>query len=311
MANALREAEGLGLDTVQVFTKNQRQWKWAPLDAVARDEWLSEQKRLGWTGRAVSHDSYLINLASPDDSAGGLWEKSIATMREEIERCEALEIPFLVSHPGAHMIKDGTLSPEERVEAGLRKIARAYKRLLKETRGYRTIVCLEDTAGGGTTLGRTFEELGTLKRFIEEDAGDDARGRIGFCLDTCHALAAGYDIASHANGDGTGKKRTKAEGEALGEAMLAEFDRVCGLEHLRVLHLNDSLGARGSFRDRHAHIGKGNVALGAFAAVVKHPKLAGAPKIMETPKEDDEKGRPMDEVNLGVLRKMMGEGIRH
>ena len=107
-------------------------------------------------------------------------------------------------------------------------------------------------------------------------------------------------------GDGTGKKRTRAEGEALGAAMLAEFDRVCGLEHLRVLHLNDSLGARGSCRDRHAHIGKGNVALGAFAAVVRHPKLAGAPKIMETPKENDAKGRPMDEVNLGVLRKLRG-----
>lgn len=305
MANALREAESLGFETVQIFTKNQRQWKWAKLDPVARDEWLSEQKRLGWTGRTVSHDSYLINLASPDESPGGLRKKSLATMREEIERCEALEIPFLVSHPGAHMLKDGALSPQERVMEGLRRIAQAYKQLFRETRGYRTVVCLENTAGGGTTLGRTFEELGALKALIEEEAGPDAAGRVGFCIDTCHALAAGYDIASHANGDGTGKKRTRAEGEALGMAMLAEFDRICGLQHLRVVHLNDSIGSRASGRDRHAHIGKGNVALGAFAAVVNCPNLRSAPMILETPKENDEKGRPMDTVNLSVLQKLM------
>ncbi len=308
MSNALREAEGLGMETVQVFTKNQRQWKVNALEASVREEWLAEQKRLGWTGRVVAHDSYLINLASPDDGEGGLWEKSVEAMRTEIERCEELGIAYLVSHPGAHMLKDGSLAPEERVRAGLRRIARGYKRLLRETRGYRTIVCLENTAGGGTTLGRSFEELAALKGLIEEEAGGDAKDRIGFCVDTCHALAAGYDIAAHEEvereGKGTGKERSVAEGKALGMALLDEFDRVCGLGNLRVLHVNDSMGARGSCRDRHAHIGEGHVALGAFAAVVRRPGLAGVPKILETPKEESKNGRPMDEVNLARLKNL-------
>jgi len=302
MANALREADSLGLDTVQVFTKNQRQWKVPALKDEDREEWLAETARLGWQARPVAHDAYLINLASPDDSKGGLWEKSVALMREELLRCEALSIPLLVSHPGAHMIKDGATAPEECIERGLRRIARAYAQLFRETRGHRAMVCLENTAGGGTTLGRTFEELARCRELILGEAGADAEGRVGFCVDTCHALAAGYDIAGHEKGDGTGTKRTREEGEALGDAMLEEFDRVCGLSHLRVLHLNDSIGARGSRRDRHAHIGKGLVALGAFAAIVNRPELAGVPKILETPKENDARGIPMDRVNLKRLK---------
>ncbi|MBN4060319.1 deoxyribonuclease IV [Planctomycetaceae bacterium AH-315-I19] len=297
MSNAIREAEGLGMDTVQVFTKNQRQWKFKPLDDEVRDEWLAELARVGWMGgrgRAVAHDSYLINLASPDDE---LWEKSIALMREEIGRCEALGIPHLVSHPGAHM--------GQGVQAGLKRIAKAYGRLFKETSGCSTGMCLENTAGGGTTLGRSFEELGDLKRFIHDSAGGHADGRVGFCLDTCHALAAGYDIASHENGDGTGKKRTRAVAEKLGSAMLDEFDALCGLENLRVVHLNDSIGARASFRDRHAHIGKGNVAIGAFAAIVNRPELSDVPMILETPKGESESGKAWDTINLGKLRRLV------
>ena len=168
-------------------------------------------------------------------------------------------------------------------------------------------MCLEDTAGGGSTLGRTFEELADLAKYMHEEAGTDADGRVAFCLDTCHALASGYDIASHANGDGTGKKRTRSEAEALGEAMLDEFDAVCGLENLKVVHLNDSVGARGSHRDRHAHIGRGNVAIGAFASIVNRPELADVPMILETPKGEDDKGRPWDRVNLAKLRRMRSE----
>lgn len=293
MVNALDEAESLGLDTVQVFTKNQRQWKWKPLGDEARDDWLGGLDRLGWRGRTVAHDSYLINLASPDRA---LRDRSIALMREEICRCEALGIPFLVSHPGAHM--------GQGVERGLRRIAKAYKRLFHETRGFGNVLCLENTAGGGSTLGRTFEELRDLKAMIEEEAGGDADGRVGFCIDTCHALAAGYDIASHASGDGTGKRRTIAEGEALGRAWLAELDVTCGLEHVRVFHLNDSIGARGSRRDRHAHIGGGNVSKGAFSAVVSDPRLQSVPMILETPKGVNDKGVPWDTVNLRTLRRL-------
>lgn len=312
LETALLEAERLGLETVQVFTKNQRQWKVSPLDESARLAWLEELGRLGWGGRVVAHDSYLTNLASPDAE---LWEKSIALMRQEIERCAALSISLLVSHPGAHMLKEGPWSDAQRIEAGLVRIARAYKRLFRDTRGAPVTICLENTAGGGTTLGRRFDELARLRALILLEAQGDADlegpgqsgrgGRVGFCLDTCHALAAGYDIASTESGDSTGLKRSLAEGRTLGAAALAEFDRVCGLEHLRVVHLNDSLGGRGSRIDRHAHIGKGKVALGAFAAVVNEPALAACPMILETPKEDSARGEPMDRVNLKKLRGLL------
>jgi len=297
LVNALIEAQPLKLDTVQVFTKNQRQWTVPPLDPGAAKDWLAELTRLKWQQRTVSHASYLINLASPDDE---LWRKSIAAMRDEIERCQALSIPFLVHHPGAHM---GT-----GVEAGLRRIAKAYKQLYTQTRGCAVVTCLENTAGGGSTLGRSFEELAQLKAMIEQEAGADAAGRVGFCIDSCHALAAGYDIADTGAGDGTGTRRTVAQGEALGAAMLEELGRVCGLEHIRVLHLNDSLGSRGSHLDRHAHIGQGRVSIGAFAAMVNHPRLRGVPMILETPKGEDPSGRAWDAVNLGKLTRLTRRG---
>ncbi len=299
MTNAIDEAESLGLNTVQVFTKNQRQWKVKPLADDARDAWNDRRSEMGWGEHLVAHDSYLINLASPDDE---LWEKSINLMREEIDRCADLGIPNLVSHPGAHMRKQ--MDPEEAIEAGLQRIADAYKRLFKETKGAHVCMCFENTAGGGTTLGRTFEELARLAELVYEKCGKSAEGRVGFCFDTCHALAAGYDLASHANGDGTGKKRTRAGGRAIADEVLDEFDTICGLSNLRVLHLNDSKGARDSRVDRHEHIGKGHVGLGAFAAVVNRPELQGVPAIMETPKGDDEKGNPADAVNLKALKRL-------
>lgn len=313
LINALNDATSLKLDTVQVFTKNQRQWTVPPLDPAAARDWLAELARLGWQSRTVAHDSYLINLASPDDSPGGLWEKSIASMREELDRAAALSIPFLVSHPGAHMIKEGPLDPDQRIEAGLVRIARAYKKLLRDTRGYNVTICLENTAGGGTTLGVRFEHLARLRELILSEAGPDADlprdaasnpkgARIGFCLDTCHALAAGYDIST--TDPATDKKRTQAQGSALARAMLDHFDEVCGLPNLRVLHLNDSQGKHNSRLDRHAHIGTGHVAPGAFGAIASDPRLATIPKVLETPKEDDPKGTPMDTINLRTLRKL-------
>ncbi|MEM8834194.1 MAG: deoxyribonuclease IV [Planctomycetota bacterium] len=308
MTNALDEAAALRLDTVQVFTKNQRQWKVKPLEETARDAWLGLMDALGWRGRVVAHDAYLINLASPDDA---MWNKSIALMREEIERCAALAIPYLVSHPGAHMLKDNAY--EHGVEPGLVRIAKAYKKLFKDTTGYKVTMCLENTAGGGTTLGRTFEELARLRELILQEAGahadlpgqNEPGGRVGFCLDTCHALAAGYDIASHASGDGTGKKRTRAEAENLGSAWLDEADATIGLHRIGAFHLNDSKGARGSHIDRHEHIGKGNVALGAFAAIVNRSELAGTPMILETPKGENDKGVAWDTVNSRALKRLV------
>ncbi len=291
MVNALLEAETLGLDCVQVFTKNQQQWKAPPLKDDQRDAWLDKLRDLGWApkgksrGRAVSHASYLINLASPDDE---LREKSIALMREEIERCEILEIPYLVHHPGAYTTSDAP--------SGLARIATAHTRLLKDTAGYRTVVCLENTVGSGSNLGSRFEDLADLRARIIEATGQDTR--VGFCFDTCHAHAAGYPMHNRAEA----------------QAVLQEFDRTCGLEHLKVLHLNDSVGACASRKDRHAHIGEGTLtgtgkkpilSDSGFAAVVNHPTLRNTPKILETPKGHDDQGRPFDTINLGKLKRMI------
>ncbi|MBY0112973.1 MAG: deoxyribonuclease IV [Phycisphaerales bacterium] len=288
MVHALTEAVGLGMDTVQVFTKNQQQWHTKPLDEGMTREWLSELSRLGWTERVVSHAGYLSNLATPDDM---LWKKSIDLMTIEIERCEALSIPLLVHHPGAFT----TSSREE----GIERIAVAYKELLARTKGMRTILCLEGTVGAGFQLGGTFEELAAIRgRSIELTA---APNRIGYCLDTCHMHAAGYDM------------RTRASANAA----LDRFDQTCGLANLKAFHINDSKGPCGSHLDRHDHIGKGTIGGSlpdptpealrncGFAAVVNHPRLRDVPKLLETPKGDDPEGRPWDSINLYMLRSLV------
>lgn len=280
MSNALREAESLKMDTVQVFTKNQQQWRVRPLDPGAVNEWTSEVARLGWQGRAVAHASYLINLASPDDE---LWRKSVELMTVEIERCETLAIPFLVHHPGAFTTSD--------LETGLRRIAAAYQELFRRTAGYRTISCLENTAGAGSTIGRTFEELARLRELIIEasgDPGDLATTRVGYCFDTCHAHAAGYDLSS----------------EPSASAALTSMNRLCGLKNVRVVHLNDSKGACGSRLDRHEHIGKGTIGLPGFGVVVNRHEWKKTPKILETPKGKTERGLAWDTLNLRRLRRL-------
>jgi deoxyribonuclease-4 len=290
LVNALRQAEALRLDTVQIFTKNQQQWRVRPLDPAVVREWRAETARLGWDrggptggGRTVSHASYLINLASPDDE---LWRRSVDLMTEEIERCEALAIPFLVHHPGSYT--DG--SPE----SGLARIVDAYTELFRRTPGYSTVSCLEGTVGAGRTLGGRFEHLAELRRRILDASGQS--DRLGFCLDTCHMHAAGYDL----------RTREQARG------VLGEFDRVCGLAHVRVVHLNDSSGAAGSKLDRHAHIGEGTIGGGVrrlrssgFAEFVNHPALARVPKILETPKGNTPRGTPWDLVNVNRLRRLV------
>jgi deoxyribonuclease-4 len=283
ISNALLEAESLNMDTVQIFTKNQQQWKVAPLSKETIDDWSGHLKRLGWQGRIVAHASYLINLASPNDE---LWEKSIDLMRVELERCEAHAISFLVHHPGSPT-GSGT-------DLGLKRIAAAYKRLFKDTKGFKTISCLENTVGAGSTLGRSFQELAQMRELIVEATGSPAR--IAFCFDTCHAHAAGYDIADRAAAD----------------RVLDAFDATCGLKNLRVVHMNDSKAPMGSKRDLHEHLGegtigkhaKGKLANTGFAAVANHPDLASVPMILETPKGNNKSGTPYDTLNLQALRKL-------
>jgi len=270
--NALIQAAQLNLDCVQVFTKNQRQWNFKPLTDEQVQVWLDHQRSTKIT-QVVSHDSYLINLASPDAQAR---KKSIALFREELSRCEQLGIPHLVAHPGAHM---GAGEP-----AGIKRIAKSLDQVHKQLPGLSVVTCLEITAGQGTGLGYRFEHLAQI---IDQANDPD---RLAVCLDTAHLIEAGYDLTS-----ASGCK-----------AMLQECDQVLGLGRVRVLHVNDSKTPRGSRVDRHEHIGHGHVSLDAFKVIVKHPRFKSAPKILETPKATAPDGRPWDTVNLEVLTKLAG-----
>jgi deoxyribonuclease-4 len=268
--NALLEAEKLRMDTVQVFTKNQQQWKCKPLDVGVIAEWKSHRDRLKFS-RTVSHDSYLINLGSPDD---GLWEKSVELFAEEISRCAILGIPYLVTHPGAH-VGSGE-------EAGLKRVAKGLDRAYSAANGNGVTTCLEITAGQGSSLGYRLEHLAEI---ISKSSNSR---RLGVCLDTAHLFAAGYDIR--------GRKY---------RAFRNELDKIVGLKRVKVLHLNDSKKELGSRVDRHEHIGLGKIGREGFVGFVRDEAFADVPKILETPKETSPDGRPWDEVNLEVLRGFM------
>ena len=262
---AFGHGERAGCDTIQIFSKNQQQWRGKALAEQDIALFRAEQQRTG-LGPVIVHDSYLINLASPNDE---LWEKSIAAFADELERCSALGIPYLVTHPGAH-----TGSGEE---AGLRREATALNRLLDAGIGGDTLILLETTAGQGTCLGQRFEHLA----YLIEQAGHPER--IGVCVDTCHILAAGYDIRT----------------PDASAATFAEFDRIIGIDRIKALHLNDSQKDLGSRVDRHADIGAGCVGLEGFRAIVNDPRFADLPMILETPKGDD---LAEDIENLSKLR---------
>lgn len=275
MHNALLEAERLGFSSVQVFTKNQQQWKCRPLEESAIADWGRERSRVGFD-LTVSHGSYLINLASPDER---LWQMSIELFAEELRRCGLLGIPYLVTHPGAHMGMGE--------EAGVGRVAEALDRVhamvpAVARRGVTT--CLEVTAGQGSCLGCKLEHLAGIIERVKRPG----RARLGVCLDTAHLFAAGYDFR--------GRKYP---------AFMRELDRVIGLGQVKVWHLNDSKKELGSRVDRHAHIGKGFIGLDGFRPIVRDADWRDVPKILETPKEKDEKGREWDEVNLAAMRGLM------
>ena len=269
--NAVLAAQKLACDCLQVFTKNQRQWAAAPLAEPAIRLWAEHRRQAGLE-HIVSHDSYLINLAAP---AGDLRGKSIAAFRDEIERCEALGIPLLVTHPGAH-----TGQGEEQ---GLRQVIAGLDEVHAALPGYKTITCLENTAGQGSSLGHRLEHLRTIIDGVKEPE------RLAVCIDTAHSFEAGYDL--------TGASGT--------EAFLQELDEVIGLKLVRAIHINDSKTPRGSRVDRHEHIGRGHIPLETFATVVNHPVLSRVPKLLETPKEKAPDGREWDAINLEVLRGLM------
>ena len=305
LVNALLEARRLKMDCVQVFTRNQRQWNARDPRQEETDQWLAQLQRMNWDftlgnsalrgRRVVSHNSYLINLAQPD---AALWKKSIAAQRKELERCEALHIPLCVTHPGAHLSEtrivgsanDLTDAISKAERAGLHRIARALDSIHRDLPGYRAITCLETTVGSGSNLGYNFHQLAYIRQQVREPQ------RLGFCFDTCHVTAAGYDMST-------------ASGA---QAVLQQWDAICGLESLCVFHVNDSIGELGSRRDRHAHIGQGCCGRCCFRVIVNHPAFQTVPKILETPKGKSDNGVEWDRINLRRLRRMRSNGtVRH
>ena len=269
MHNALLKAEEFGMDTVQVFTKNQQQWKCSPLTDQCIADWKSHARRLKFK-RTVSHDSYLINLAATNPQ---FWRQSVELFVEELSRCNQLGIPYLVTHPGAHMGAGE--------EEGLRKIAAALDVIHDLVPDEGVITCLEITAGQGSALGY---KLGHLAEIITRVKSPK---RLGVCLDTAHLFAAGYDF----------RGRRYA-------AFRKELSRDVGLSRVKVIHMNDSKKDLGSRVDRHDHIGRGKIGVEGFKPFVRDEAWEKVPKILETPKEKDEKGRDWDVVNLEILRSL-------
>lgn len=268
--HAFFAGQAVGCDCLQVFVRNQRQWKAPPLTEEAIREWKRAGRSTGLRP-VVAHDSYLINLASPDAAAR---QRSIDAFLDELTRCEALGIRYLVAHPGAHM---GEGEP-----AGLRRIAAAFDTIHKAAAGFKVRTLLETTAGQGTTLGYRFEHLADIL------AGVAAPERINICFDTCHVFAAGYDFRRPDHYD----------------EMMATFQRLVGTRRIKCFHVNDSKRECGSRVDRHDHIGQGKLGHAAFRNLLRDPRFARVPKILETAKGPDEKGREHDAVNLARLRRL-------
>lgn len=263
--NAIERGRKATCDTIQMFNKSNNQWRAKELGREEVERFFQAIESTGVTV-ALSHTSYLINIASPDRD---LCKKSFESLKEEMQRCEVLKIPHLVMHPGSH-IGSGE-------ETGMNRIADNINRLFDELTGNSVTLLLETTAGQGSNLGYTFEQLAYMIDRI------DNKDKMGVCLDTCHVFAAGYPLIKPSDYKATMKK----------------FDEVLGLDRLKVIHANDSKKEFGSKRDRHEHIGKGFIGLKGFANFVNDNRLKNVPMIIETPKGED---LAEDIENLKVLR---------
>lgn len=266
--NAPLRGKEVGCDVIQIFTKNNNQWKSKKL---TDKEITAFKNNLNKTGiKAVaSHDAYLINLASPKKD---VYKKSLDAFYDEMERAEELGLPYLVFHPGAHL--------GEGEGAGIKQIADSINLLLSKSKSNNLMLLLEATAGQGTHIGWRFEQLAKIINLIEQ------KEKMGVCIDTCHIFAAGYDIT-------TEEGYTKT---------FDEFDRIIGLQRLKLFHLNDSKKGLASRIDRHEHIGKGMLGLKAFKMLLNDERFKDIPMILETPKEKDMRE---DRRNLKVLRSLI------
>lgn len=258
-------------EALQIFTRNQRQWRAAPVTdeeaALFAEAWAQAGKPV-----VASHDSYLINLASNNEETAA---KSKGALTGELGRCRALGIPWLVMHPGSHL-GDG-------IEQGINRFVKNLDDVLADTDLGPVQILLENTAGQGSNLGASFTELAAI---IDQSRHSD---RLGVCFDTCHAFAAGYDISTPEGYD----------------EVFKEFDRRIGINRLKFFHLNDSIKGLGSRIDRHTHIGQGEIGIEGFRRLVNDRCFSSLPMVLETPKSDD----LVDDIkNLQVLRSLLRHG---
>ena len=250
--NAPANAHGIGATGFALFTKNQRQWVAAPLTAAQIDAFRKACDKYGYTpAQILPHDSYLINLGHPEREA---LEKSRAAFLDEMQRCEALGLDRLNFHPGSHLQK---ISPERSLDL----IAESINIALDKTRGVTAVI--ENTAGQGSNLGFAFEHLAYLIERAED------KSRVGVCIDTCHAFAAGYDLRTAEACDKT----------------FAELERVVGFGYLKGMHLNDAMKILGSHVDRHTPLGEGMIGMECFRYIMQDARFDGIPLILETPDE--------------------------
>jgi deoxyribonuclease-4 len=276
LPRAVERAVVHGCEALQIFTKNASQWRGRPLPPEEIRAFRAAIRASG-IHPVVSHGSYLINLATPDD---GLRTQSLEAMADELDRAEVLGLLGVVLHPGCY-----TTSTEAH---GLDRIGDGLLDLLRDRPRAKTMVLLEHTAGQGTSLGASFEQLAAIIARVR------GHRRVGVCLDTCHLLASGYDLVSAAG---------------FAQTFL-EFERLVGFSRLRALHLNDSKRPLGSRVDRHTHIGEGHLGLEPFRRLVNDPRFAGLPMLLETPKGEGKPAGaivpdPLDVKNLTVLRSLL------
>ncbi|KPL00925.1 MAG: endonuclease IV [candidate division Zixibacteria bacterium SM23_73_3] len=266
--NALLCGQELECTTIQIFTKNNNQWKAKELFPEDVKKFFENQKTTG-ISPVVGHNGYLINLASPKDN---VYDQSKESMLVELKRAELLGLPYLVMHPGSHLGKGE--------KEGIKKIVRSIDWLHQKTKGFKVKILLETTAGQGSAIGHRFEHLAEIIERVKDNE------RLGVCYDTCHTFAAGYDI------------RTKKAYQAT----FKEFDNSIGLNRLGVIHVNDSLKDLGSRVDRHQHIGEGKIGLEGFRLLMNDKRWEKIPKILETPKGE---GAARDIKNLNLLKSLV------
>lgn len=265
--SAFPRGDELGCESIQIFVKNANRWQGK---VIKNDEVTAFRQAHAAAGiPVIAHASYLINLASPAEE---LFAKSVAALVDELDRCTRLGVPGVVLHPGAH-VGEGT-------EAGIERVIRGLDAVFADHPDLTARVLLENTAGQGTTLGADLHELHTILQSV----GDP--GRLGVCIDTCHAFAAGYDLRSEAGYD----------------RLMDDVGSVIGFENLRALHLNDSKFPLSSHRDRHANIGEGEIGLDLFERLLADERLADLPAVLETPEGDDGEGYRRDLETLRSLR---------